>query len=191
MAVGRSQGLCLCSHILLFTWFGSGPASEQINPLAESGDGCKPPIQMVTLLVRSFLTQRLPRSLPARRAQPPTATHRGAGDATARGTSQWHRGCRSPFPPFSRSLPSSSSPGTPAVLQPRLPHAAGCCRGARWPAPSVGSGVTGPCAWGQRGAPSRSPFRAFTGQDTDFFFFFSGPEELAFLPCVCKCLETA
>lgn len=137
---------------------------------------------MVTLLVRSFLTRRLPRSLPARRARPPVATRRGAGDATARGTSQWHRGCRSPFPPSSRSLPSSSIPGTHAVLQPRLPHAAVCCRGARWPVPSVGSRVTGPCAWGQRGAPSRSLFRSFTGQDTDFFSSFLVLRSLHFYP---------
>lgn len=138
---------------------------------------------MATLLVRSLPTQRLPRSLPARRAQPP-ASRRGAGDAVAHGTSQRHRGWWSPFPRCSCSLPAAlswvcmpcSSPGSRTPGLPTL-LSWGTMAGAEH------GKCLGPAWW-----ILWKPFLLLSWPG-HLIFFFSEPEELAFLPYVCKSLK--
>lgn len=126
---------------------------------------------MVTLLVRSFLTQRLPRSLPARRAQPPTATHPPWGRERH---GPWHVPVASwlpePLPSF-LSLPAEQlhpryACGAPAQAPAR------CCLLSWGTVAGVGSGVTGPCVWASTVHPPEA-FSAPLLARTLIFFFFS------------------
>lgn len=137
---------------------------------------------MTTLLVRSLLTQCLPCSLPARRAQPPTSC-RGAGDAAARGTSQRHRGCQSPFPHFSCSLPGAPSQvcipcSSPGSRTPGLPTLLswGTVAGAKCGKQADGALCLGPAWW-----ILQKPFLLLSWPG-HVIFFFPGPESLHFYP---------
>lgn len=55
---------------------------------------------------------------------------------------------------------------------------------------TVESRVTVLCTWDRLGGRSRSLFCCFPDQDTDPSSFLD-PEDLAFLPCICKSLKTA
>lgn len=157
----RSQFLCLCLHILLFTWFSSGPASYPINYLDESRDWCKPAIQMPyhlqdpsdtvssTFPLSTVCTAAVGLGMPRPVARPSGI----AAVAASSLVSLVH--CQQLQPRWACGAPAQA----PACWSSPV-----CCHGAWCQVPSVGSRVMGPCMWGQPGGLYRSLFCCFPGQ---------------------------